>query len=84
MIGTHLPQDRNVDECHRYYHLHGQPGHNVDGLRALKQLLAILDAQNGLGDHDGAVNPTLGADAFAACVGDVYVILPAKKYKENE
>jgi len=56
--------------------LDSQPQDNVDGLRALKQLLAILDAQNSFGDHDGAVNPTLGADSLAACVGDIYVILP--------
>jgi len=56
--------------------LDSQPQDNVDGLRALKQLLAILDAQNGFGDHDGAVNPTLGADSLAACIGDIYVVLP--------
>lgn len=75
-ISSYLPVNREVDKCHRDYYLDSQPQDNVDGLRALKQLLAILDAQNSFGDHDGAVNPTLGADSLAACVGDIYVILP--------
>lgn len=65
-IDTHYG-DEELDE---------KPHDDVDSLSLAEEFLSVLDAQQGLCDHDDSVHPALRAHTLAARVCHVDVILP--------
>lgn len=61
---------------HRYDHLGEQPNDDVERLRAFEEIAGILDAQNRLANHNGTVDPALGAEPFASSIRHIDIILP--------
>lgn len=80
-----LPEHTSVQEQDGQEHLDHQPTDNVDRLRSLEQPFAVLDAQNRFGHHYRSVHPALGADAFAARVRNVHVVLAYRwRHKQSD
>lgn len=73
-----MPEDARRHENNGQHGLDGQPHNDFGRVCLTEQFAAVLDAQDSLAEHDGAVHPALRPHSLAGRVGCVDVVLPTK------